>query len=155
MPVMPMSPFVAGLRALVGHELLQLPTVAVLCRDEEERVLLVRQRDSGRWTVPGGAIEPDEEPATAAARETREETGLDVTVGRLRAAIGGPDCRTRYPNGDELSYVALVYEASVIGGVAAPDDEETTAVAWFALSELAALDKEGFLLLVLRENLLV
>jgi ADP-ribose pyrophosphatase YjhB (NUDIX family) len=53
-----MSPYIARLRSLIGNELLQLPTVATLCRDDQHRVLLVRQSDSGRWSTPGGAIEP-------------------------------------------------------------------------------------------------
>jgi len=149
-----MSPFVARLRSLVGNELLHLPTVAVICRDEMARVLVVRQRDSGGWTIPGGAIEPGEAPAVAAAREAFEETGLEIAVGRLRTALGGPDCRTTYANGDELSYVALVYDATVTGGAAVPDKEETTAVAWMAVSELLALPQERFLSLLLREEIL-
>ena len=118
------------------------------------RVLVVRQRDSGGWTIPGGAIEPGEAPAVAAAREAFEETGLEIAVGRLRTALGGPDCRTTYANGDELSYVALVYDATVTGGAAVPDKEETTAVAWMAVSELLALPQERFLSLLLREEIL-
>lgn len=149
-----MSPFVARLRSLVGTELLHLPTVAVLCRDEADRVLLVQQRDTRCWSVPGGAIEPGESPADAAAREAFEESGLQLKVGKLQAALGGPECRRTYANGDELSYVALVYEATVIGGTTKPDDDETSAVAWKAVRELAALPQERFLTLLLREAIL-
>ena len=70
---MPMSPFVAGLRSQIGHELLFLPTVAVRCRDEEGRVLMVRLLDNGKWSLPGGSMEPFEDPEESARREAREQ----------------------------------------------------------------------------------
>ncbi len=42
--------------------------------------ILAVVRKSGGWGLPGGKIEPDEEPAVAAWRETREETGIRVTL---------------------------------------------------------------------------
>jgi ADP-ribose pyrophosphatase YjhB (NUDIX family) len=151
---MPISPYVAHLRALVGTELLHMPSVATLCRDRVGRVLLVRQKDSGRWSTPGGLIEPGETPEAAAVREAKEETGLEVRLDRLRCALGGPDYRTVYSNGDELSYVAVVYDATVVGGKPTADGEETSEVGWFELAELDGMDKETFLTLLLRDGVL-
>ena len=46
------------------------------------RILMVRHRHADReyWTLPGGGVEPGEEPEVAAAREVWEETGLRATV---------------------------------------------------------------------------
>ncbi|MDR0852503.1 MAG: NUDIX hydrolase [Clostridiales Family XIII bacterium] len=59
--------------------------VRVIIPDEQERILLVRQLHEGRdiWMVPGGAIEDGETSQDAAIRETIEETGLIIHVGRL------------------------------------------------------------------------
>jgi ADP-ribose pyrophosphatase YjhB (NUDIX family) len=149
-----MSPYIARLRSFIGNELLQLPSVATLCRDDQQRVLLVRQTDSGKWATPGGAIEPGESPEDAAIREMREETGLEIVIDGLRAALGGPEYRTTYSNGDEISFVALVYDATIIGGEATPDEEETTAVEWFSLEEVDKLPREGFLTMLRRTNVL-
>lgn len=56
-------------------------TVKLLLVDPDGRVLLVRGRDTvegtTHWFPVGGGIEDGESPAEAAAREAREETGLD------------------------------------------------------------------------------
>ena len=38
---------------------------------------------AGRWEFPGGKCEPGESPELAAARECREEVGVEVVVGEL------------------------------------------------------------------------
>jgi 8-oxo-dGTP pyrophosphatase MutT (NUDIX family) len=87
---MAISPHIARLRRAVGHELLVLPSVAVLPRDGQGRLLLVRIVDTGQWAVIGGAIEPDESPEEAARRESREEAGVEVALQGIVAVLGGP-----------------------------------------------------------------
>ena len=62
---MPVAPHIARLREKVGHDLLVLPTVAVLPIDDQGQVLLVRQTDFGTYGTIGGAIDEDESPADA------------------------------------------------------------------------------------------
>lgn len=45
----------------------------------DDQIVLIRRRDSGRWGLPGGLIDWDEDVFNAARRELREETGLEVT----------------------------------------------------------------------------
>ena len=136
---MPISPYIRDLRAHVGHARLLLPSVSVHLFDDEGRLLLVRQRDDDVWSTPGGLIEPDERPADAAVREAWEETGLHVRPDRVLGAYGGPDCVVRYPNGDEVQYVIVAFGCTVVGGVARPDDDETTDVRWWAETEAREL----------------
>jgi ADP-ribose pyrophosphatase YjhB (NUDIX family) len=128
---MPASQYVLSVRERIGTDLLLLPTVAVLARDALGRVLLVRQVESGQWATVGGAIDP-------------EETGVTVAIGRLLTALGGPEYRLTYPNGDQCSVVSLVYEASVIGGEPRPDDDETSEVRWFDLDEVESVELNEF-----------
>lgn len=72
--------YIAGLpRVLAG--------AAALFRDAEGRVLVVEPNYRDGWALPGGTIESDtgESPRQGARRETLEEIGLDVELGRLLA----------------------------------------------------------------------
>ncbi|MET8900103.1 NUDIX hydrolase [Streptomyces sp. NPDC004538] len=98
--------YIAGLpRVLAG--------AAALFRDAEGRVLLVEPNYREGWALPGGTIESDdgETPRQGAWRETLEEIGLDVRLGRLLAVdwVGGTG---RPP------IVAYLYD----GGVLSEDD---------------------------------
>lgn len=51
---------------------------AAVIVDVQGRLLLVRKRGTGMFMQPGGKIEPGETPASALARELKEEVGLDL-----------------------------------------------------------------------------
>jgi hypothetical protein len=92
------SAHIGRLRAVIGHELLLLPSVSVLPVDEAGRVLLVRQAGHGDgWAVLGGAVEIGESPAETAVREAREEIGTEVRLTRLLNVLGGPTMRSLIP----------------------------------------------------------
>lgn len=55
----------------------------LVCRDAVDRILLVQPTYKSTWDLPGGVVEAGESPAACAAREVREELGLDLAVGRL------------------------------------------------------------------------
>lgn len=137
---MAISPYLARLRERIGTDLVLMPTVAVLPRDPDGRLLLVRHTDSGRWATIGGMVEPDESPQEAARREAREEAGVDVRLDGIAAVLGGPGYRVTYPSGDEVACVPIVFDASVVGGRPRPDHDETSEVAWFAPVDLATLE---------------
>lgn len=142
---MPVAPHIARLRRKVGHDLLLLPAVAVLPVDERGRVLLVRQRDFGTFGTVGGAVDVDEAPLDAVRREAREEIGVDVEITGLVGAIGGPQFRLTYPNGDRTAYVGIVYEARLTdGGEPRPDGDEVDMVRWFRRDELTGAEVGEF-----------
>ena len=139
---MSISPYVERLRTAVGTNLLLLPGVAAIIRDEEGRILLHRRADDGQWSLPAGAIDPGETPAQAIVREVREEVGLEATPTVVLAVLGGPAFRHVYPNGDETEYTVVVFGCSVSGGKLEARDGEATELRFFPPEEVPRLGLE-------------
>jgi len=129
---MTISPYLARLRSLVGHELIMLSGVSACIFDEAGRVLLAHHVDTRTWAFPGGAVEPDEDPAEALAREVREELGIMVAVQGLIGVYGGPEFRVAYPNRDLVSYVAIVYACTAAGSPVTLDTREVDEIRFVA-----------------------
>jgi 8-oxo-dGTP diphosphatase len=131
---MPISPYFAGLRARVGHDLLLMPCAVGVVRDEHGRILMQRRSDTGTWGVPGGALDPDEQPAQACVREIYEETGLVVRPVSVVGVETHPI--TAYPNGDVVQAIATVFACDIVGGELDSRDGESLELAFFAPDEL-------------------
>ena len=136
---MPTPEFIVSLRVKVGNDLLLVPTVAVLARDADDRLLLVQDHETGLWGCPGGIVEPDELPADAAVRETWEESRVFVELTRVAGVFGGDRCSGTYRNGDRLAWVATVFSARAITGVPSGDGAETLDARFFSGDEVATL----------------
>jgi 8-oxo-dGTP diphosphatase len=85
-------------------------------------------REPGKWSFPAGFVERGERVEDAAAREAREEIGLDVTVGDLLGLYSS--------NGETV--VLAVYLATASEGEAIAADD-LTEVAWFSPNNLPPL----------------
>jgi len=95
--------------------------------DDAGRILAVRTTYMGPgWMLPGGRIERGETPHDGAARETREETGLDVVVDRLVIV----DARPRQD-------VSFVFAGHVTGGTLDPQLGEIAEAGWVDREEIA------------------
>jgi 8-oxo-dGTP diphosphatase len=102
--------------------------------ERDGALLLVRRAHDpwrGFWDIPGGFCEPDELPAAAAAREVREETGLEVAIGEL---VGMWLDRYEADSGTAQT-LNLYFTATVLRGFAGPSDE-ADAVEWFTPQRL-------------------
>lgn len=110
--------------------------------DDAGRLLLAHwnARTRGGWTLPGGGLEPGEDPETAARREVTEETGYEV---QLEGVLGInsrviPAARRLSDIDAPLHTLRIVYRARITGGRLRHEVGGTTdRAAWFALGDLA------------------
>jgi ADP-ribose pyrophosphatase YjhB (NUDIX family)/GNAT superfamily N-acetyltransferase len=131
---MPTPDFVLSLRERVGHDLLWLPGVTAVVRNDRGEVLLARRADLGQWALVSGILEPGEQPAAGVLREIEEETGVVAELESLNAVWTLPPLT--YPNGDRAQYLDLCFTARHVSGEARVNDDESTEVGWFALDAL-------------------
>lgn len=134
---MPTPQFVLDLRQKVGHDPLWLSTAMGVVLDEHGRALLGRRSDTGNWSVPGGIIDPAEQPADAAVREVFEETGVVAVPEALTSISVSPPIT--YPNGDRVRYLEYCFRCRAVGGEARVHDGELSEVAWHAIDALPVL----------------
>jgi len=99
------------------------------------RVLLVKERSDGCWTLPGGWADVGEGPRAAVEREVREESGYEVRAVRLAAVYD----RSRHAHTPLMFHVwKLFFLCELTGGSPRPSIE-TEAVEFFAATELPPL----------------
>lgn len=105
--------------------------------DERERVLLMRERSDGLWSLPGGWADPTDTPSAAVLREIREETGYGARVLKL-AACWDRDTHDLVPALPVHVY-KLFFLCAADGVVGPPDALETLDLGWFDFAALPPL----------------
>lgn len=101
--------------------------VSELAIPDGDKVLMVKAKRGfslGYWNLPGGFMQYGETPETACARETKEETGVEVAVD---GAIG--TYVSTFP--DKPAYtLGFVYEGKVLSTQFRPKEDEIERVEW-------------------------
>jgi 8-oxo-dGTP diphosphatase len=111
---------------------------AAVLVEQDGRVLLVRRINvpqQGKWTLPAGFVDADEDPEQAAVRECLEETGLNVRITGLLDVFYGLE----HPRG---ASIVILYRGVVLGGSLSPKDD-ADAVGFFGPDELPPLAFEA------------
>ncbi|OXM55034.1 NUDIX hydrolase [Amycolatopsis alba] len=103
------------------------------------KILFIRRRPGsflgGHWELPGGTVEPGEEPAETVVREFAEETGLTVRVTGERGNRSWDDVEGR-PMRIHATVYALTEKEP---GEVVLDPEEHDAFTWYTKEEAAGL----------------
>lgn len=116
-----------------GHATPKVDVRAAIFKDD--KILLVKERSDGGWTLPGGWADVGESASEAVAREVFEESGYRVNVTRLLAVYD----RTRQGHPASPYYVYKIYfEAEIVDGTPTPSSE-TSDIAFFPEDALPPL----------------
>ncbi|MBB5353168.1 ADP-ribose pyrophosphatase YjhB (NUDIX family) [Haloferula luteola] len=101
---------------------------------DEGKILLVRERSNGLWTLPGGWMDADHSPSENAVREVLEESGYTVRARKLVAVWD--KAKHGHPAEPEYTY-KLLFLCELLGGGEPPShDHEISEIRWFAPTEL-------------------
>jgi ADP-ribose pyrophosphatase YjhB (NUDIX family) len=100
-----------------------------------ERVLLVRERSDGRWTLPGGWVDVNDAPAAAVAREIREESGYEARAVKLAALVD----KNRHPHPPGVHHIYKLFFVCELTGGSPRASDETDAVQFFPVNALPEL----------------
>jgi 8-oxo-dGTP diphosphatase len=105
-----------------------LPTVDIIIRRGDEILLVERRNEPTGWALPGGFVDYGESLEQAAAREAREETGLELSDLQQFRAYSDPARDPRQHN------ISIVFTATTSGTPSAGDD--AAKAVFFPLTEL-------------------
>jgi len=95
------------------------------------RIVLIKRRDDGCWSLPGGMVDWGEDIAQTVDRELTEETGLElVKITRLVGVYSSPDRDPR------IHSICVVVEAQVEGQMEIQDGLEVMEIQAFTLDSL-------------------
>jgi len=131
--------FENGNKALDG---LRHVTVGAIAVNEKQQILLTKRAENvingGKYTLPGGFLDRNEDTKQAVLRELKEETGLE---GEIIALFKVNDSPNR-PKEDRQN-VDFLYTVGVIGGKE-KTDIETSRLEWFSRENLPTEEEFAF-----------
>ena len=125
-----------------GKGKLRHVTVKALTHNDKNQILLVKRASwlsrPGKYDIPGGFMDRDEDTRNCAIRELFEETGIRGEVEFIFRVNDNP----KRPNEDRQN-VDFIYVVRLVGGELKTDHESTEA-AWFSENDLPSEDEFAF-----------
>jgi ADP-ribose pyrophosphatase YjhB (NUDIX family) len=102
------------------------------------RILMVRERSDGLWTLPGGWCDVNVSPSESIVKEIREESGFEARAVKLAALLD----RRRHPHPTQFHHAYKLYFLCEITGGEATSSIETDGVDFFAADQLPPLSTQ-------------
>lgn len=104
----------------------------------ENKILLVREANSGKWSLPGGWCDLYETPSESAFKEVSQEAGIEPNITRLIGIIE----RSPIKSGQNVSEYIICFEGNVDGKEFHEHCHETTEVKFFDVDNLPEMSKK-------------
>ncbi len=107
------------------------------------------------WSMPGGGIDPGEDPADAAVREIFEETGYHAQLDGLLGVDSHvvPAAQRAIEHSNDLHAIRIVYRAHIIGGELTHElDGSSDEARWVPLDQVDRLKRVGLVDIALAMN---
>lgn len=114
-------------------------SVRVMVLNEKQELLMVREKQDGGWSVPGGWCEIFTDLKENAIKEVKEEAGVTIALGRLLAIFR----RERYKDYPTLVSEYVHYFIARYENGALQPNHETSDVRFFAMSDLPVLSRKN------------
>src|ERR1700747_185069 len=95
---------------------------------DQDKVLLVRERSDGKWTLPGGWVDVNDAPSEAVVREIFEESGYHAKALKLAALVD----KNRHPHPPSVHHIYKLFFLCELTGGTATISDETDAVEFFS-----------------------
>jgi len=111
--------------------------IAAMIRNSKGEILMIKRKNApakNLYSFPGGGIQFGETIQQATIREVKEETGLDIEVGKI-LTVGEAIERDK-----DIHRVVVVNEAKIRGGAAKPSDDAED-VLWISLEQIRKMEK--------------
>ncbi len=117
-------------------------TIGAIIVNEDKKVLLIKRAEKmhngGKYSIPGGFLDRDENTAQATLRELKEETGYDGEIVSLFRINDSPN----RPKEDRQN-VDFLFVVKVIGGKET-DNVEVSQIVWFEKDDLPKDEEFAF-----------
>ena len=116
----------------VANSMRPASAVAII---NDDKILMLKRMDNGKWTLPGGTMELNESLVDCALREVKEETGLRVSVKDIIGTYTDPDIRIEYSDGEVRREFTVVYFGEAEEGNVTIDNE-SSAYKWIPIVDV-------------------
>jgi len=127
--------YISEIRKKVGHNAIFMPGAGcVIVKDN--KILLQKRSDNGKWAVHGGCLELGETFIEALEREVKEELNVKPINPELVNVYSGEDIHYIYPNNDEVYCISAIYIVREYEGELKPDNDEVAELKWFDIDKM-------------------
>ena len=109
----------------------------VILDQSRKRLLMVREKNEGAYSLPGGWADLYDSPSQTAINESKQEAGADIEIVRLVGIAN----RTPFKTPASIPEYVIVFEGRLIGDLKL-HEYETDDVSWFDINQLPQISKK-------------